>query len=61
MSIRPEGENLRNAVKWFSAERQADPAKPIHKLLDEACLTFNLTPAESAYLEQLTQGKKQAY
>ncbi len=56
MSIQPEGDNIRKAVKWFSAERQANPAVSALKLIDQACLTFNLTPAEAAYLEQLARG-----
>lgn len=53
MAISPEGENLRRAVKWISAERRDNPATPIHKLLERACLTFNLTPADAAALEQI--------
>jgi len=60
MSIQPEGENIRKAVKWLSAERQANPKVSALKLVDEACLTFNLTPAEAAYLDQLARGTSDA-
>ncbi|RJQ74064.1 MAG: hypothetical protein C4519_17330 [Desulfobacteraceae bacterium] len=53
MNIQPEGENLRRAVKWISAERQANPGTPIYQLIERACLTFNLTPADAAALEKL--------
>lgn len=51
-TIQPQGENLRKAVKWISSERQDDPKTPLAKLIDQACLTYNLTPAESAYLDR---------
>ena len=53
MSISPEGESLRQAVKWISAERQDHPQTPLQTLIDQACLRFNLTPSEAAYLERL--------
>lgn len=51
-TIQPQGENLRKAVKWISSERQDNPKTPLGKLIDQACLTYNLTPAESAYLDR---------
>lgn len=55
MSIQPQGENLRNAVKWIGAERKDNPDQSVQKLLDQACLAFNLTPAEAAFLESLVK------
>ena len=55
MSIQPQGENLRKAVKWISAERRENPDVSVNTLIDRACLTFNLTPAEAAALEELLQ------
>ena len=52
-TIIPEGEELRRAVKWLSEERQANPDKQISKLIDEACLKFDLSPNESDYLLRL--------
>lgn len=49
-TIQPEGENLRKAVRWISEEQKADTAKTRQKLIEEACLTFNLTPMEAEYL-----------
>ena len=50
MSIQPEGEDLRKAVKWVSDERKYNPeAKPI-KLVEEACLKFDLSPKDADYL-----------
>jgi hypothetical protein len=56
MSIQPQGENLRKAVKWISDQRQDDPDLSVNTLIDRACLTFNLTPAEAAALESLLRG-----
>ena len=49
-TIQPEGESLRKAVKWISEEEKAGSPKSRRELMDEACLTFNLTPMESEYL-----------
>lgn len=51
-TIQPQGENLRNAVKWIGSERRGNPTASLPKLIDQACLTYNLTPAEAAYLDQ---------
>lgn len=44
------GENLRNAVRWLSAERQARPDEPLAKLVDEAAFRFDLSPTEQETL-----------
>ena len=50
MTIQPEGEDLRKAVKWISDERKYNPeAKPV-KLVEEACLKFDLSPKDADYL-----------
>ena len=45
-TIMPEGERVRQAVKFISAERMEDEKKPIRKLIQEASLRFNLSPKE---------------
>ena len=50
MSIQPEGENLRKAVKWISEEEKAGSPKSRQQLMEAACLKFNLTPMEAEYL-----------
>jgi hypothetical protein len=50
MSIQPEGENLRKAVKWIAEEKKAGSSLNRQQLLEEACLKFNLTPMEEEYL-----------
>ena len=51
MNIQPEGEHLRKAVKWISEERKYGPQTKISKLIEEACLKFNLSPMEAEYLK----------
>jgi hypothetical protein len=50
MSIQPEGENLRKAVKWISEEEREGSPKSRKQVTEEACLKFNLTPLEEEYL-----------
>ena len=54
-TIQPEGENLRKAVKWISDERQYGPEKKTVKLIEEACLKFNLSPVEAEYLSNFVR------
>jgi hypothetical protein len=49
-TIMPEGERVRQAVKFISAERMEDDRKPIRKLIQEASLRFNLSPKEEEEL-----------
>jgi len=45
-TIIPDGERIRQAVKFISAERMEDEKKPIRKLIQEASLKYNLSPKE---------------
>ena len=45
-TIIPEGERVRQAVKFISGERIEDDKKSIRKLIQEASLKFNLSPKE---------------
>jgi len=38
MSILPEGEQLRKAVRWISEERQSREDANLAKLISEACI-----------------------
>ncbi len=53
MSIQPEGEHIRNAVKWISEERQYTPGQTTDKLISEASVKFDLTPNDEEYLVRL--------
>jgi len=50
MSIQPEGEELRKAVKWISENREFSPGKKLKDLIDEASLKFDLSPKDEAFL-----------
>jgi hypothetical protein len=51
-SILPGGESLRRAVQWISDRRQDTPDVPLHKLVDEASVRFDLSPMEAQFLLQ---------
>jgi hypothetical protein len=50
MSIMPQGEEIRRAVKWISEMRQTEPQTDPQKLVEQACLKFNLSPIDAEYL-----------
>ena len=50
MGILPEGEQLRKAVRWISEERQENKDANLAKLIDEACVKFDLSPTDSEFL-----------
>ncbi len=57
MSILPEGEQLRRAVRWVSAQRLENPDASLLALIQEACLKFDLPPKESEVLLSFFTGK----
>jgi hypothetical protein len=50
MTLLPEGEEVRRALLWISDERRLDPKKPLAKVLEEASVRFDLSPAQEAWL-----------
>ena len=50
MTVMPQGEDLRKAVKWISEMRQTEPETEDRKLVEQACLKFNLSPRDAEYL-----------
>ena len=57
-TIQPKGEDLRKAVKWLSEEHKYNPDKKYAKLIEEACLKFNLSPREAEYLAKFKDQKE---
>ena len=49
-TIQPEGEKIRQAVKWISALLQEDKKKSIIMLIQNAAHQFNLSPREEEFL-----------
>lgn len=47
-----EGEALRRAVRWISERRRDAPTLPLWRVIDEASVRFDLTPAEEQFLLQ---------
>jgi len=56
-TVQPQGEDMRKAVKWISEERQCNPGAKLAKLIEEACLKFDLSPTEAEYLFKLLKQK----
>lgn len=52
MNVYPEGEDLRNAVRWISEERTANPDADLVKLVSEACKRFDLPPNDCEFLSR---------
>jgi hypothetical protein len=50
-SLLPEGESLRNAIRWISARRLENPKAPAAKLIEEAALRFDLSPRDVEFLQ----------
>ena len=50
MSIQPQGEDLRKAVKWVSDERKSNPKKKVQTIIEEAGIKFDLSPADADFL-----------
>ena len=50
MSIIPEGEQLRKAVRWISEQRVERQDAVIFRLVEEACLKFDLPPKDEVFL-----------
>ena len=45
-----EREEIKNAVKWISAQLENNPDQPVQKLLNKAIFEFNLSPADAEFL-----------
>lgn len=57
MSILPEGEQLRRAIKWISDERTENPGAGLSKLVGDACLKFDLPPKDAETLMRFLSEK----
>jgi hypothetical protein len=50
MSLVPEGERVRRALRWLADRRLEQPDAPPLRLVDEAALRFDLSPRECELL-----------
>ncbi|MBI5664658.1 MAG: hypothetical protein HZC49_06185 [Nitrospirae bacterium] len=60
MTILPEGEQLRRAVKWISDARMENTGTGLSKLIADACLKFDLPPKDAETLMRMLTDKGQA-
>lgn len=58
MSIQPQGEDLRKAVKWVDEERKFHPGKDAGALIREACARFDLSPKDAEFLDRFVREKR---
>ena len=58
-TIQPEGEKLRQAVKWISGELQEDENKKIPLLIQESATRFNLSPKDEEFLRTFYEEDKE--
>jgi hypothetical protein len=50
MTIIPDDEKLKRAVKWISDKLNENENLSRRKIVNEACLRFNLDPKQSMFL-----------
>jgi hypothetical protein len=50
MTIQPEGEDLRKATRWISDERLNKPGANVIRLIEQACVKFDLPPKDAEFL-----------
>ena len=46
----PDGEELRSAIKWVSANLQENPGQPVQPLVQEAIFKFDISPRDAEFL-----------
>ena len=56
-TVQPQGEDIRKAVKWISEERKYNPDAKRSKLIEEACLKFDLSPMDAEYLRNFLKSE----
>ncbi len=54
-SIQPQGEKLRNAVKYVSEKRKENPDIDLVKLVDDTALKYDLSPKDSEFLSRFVK------
>jgi hypothetical protein len=58
MMIMPEGEKIRKTVRWISERRQSHPEENLERLLQQACLNFDLPPKDAEFLRRFLWEKQ---
>lgn len=52
-TVMPSSELLKRALGYVNDARQDAPEKSVSKILDEAAMRFNLSPADAEVLQRL--------
>lgn len=48
--LAPEGDSLRKAIRWIDEAHRDNPEKKLLSLIDQAGMTFNLSPKDTDFL-----------
>lgn len=59
MSIEPEKEAIRKATRWISDERLNKPGADLNRLIEKACMLFDLSPGDAEFLMRFFAKKAQ--
>ena len=51
-TISPQGESIKAAITWVSEQRIDEPDMELSALVQKAALTFDLSPADTSFLER---------
>ena len=57
-TIMPEGENIRRAIKWISANFEENEKQSIRQLVEKAVLKFDLSPKDTEFLSGFFRNHK---
>jgi hypothetical protein len=49
-TVMPEGDEIRNAIKFISMNLEENPNQPIFKLVEKAVFKYDLSPMDSEFL-----------
>jgi hypothetical protein len=58
-TIMPDGEEIKQAIKWISAQLEEKNNEPLAMLIEDAVFKFDLSPKEADFLTRFF-GKRNA-
>ncbi len=58
-TIMPDGEEIKQAIKWISAQLEQKNNEPLAMLIEDAVFKFDLSPKEADFLTRFF-GKRNA-
>lgn len=57
MTLQPQGDALRKAVKWISEQRRETPGKDLTAIVSAAAVKFDLSPKDAEFLGRFLRDK----